>query len=281
MQILRQQPSTIQRLQGAAFSRAVGDHVGQAQVVVEVGRFEEGEGRMALAGGSQKRGQVLAQVAAAMEEIGQGDDFAGALGCERVNGVSDAGRVAIEIGEVGEGITGRFVQPGGEPSDRLVGVRQRGAVRHHEEGGPGSARRARCGIDGAHALEGDGGQFLVEAKTGGHADGQLGELGGDFGYIAGQVLLHVDAVDQKIGLDCDRGCAGLHTLCDRFGDGRAAKVEETGLGDGRNAPLAQTSGQPDHRRAAVAVQAAVADEDDGVHETAVFSCQFSVVSFQF
>ena len=89
-----------------------------------------------------------------------------------------------------------------------------------------------------------------------------GELGGDFDDIARQVLLYIDAVDEEIGLNGDSGCACGDTFCDRFGDGGAAVVEEAGLGDGCYAAFAQAGGQPDHGRAAVAVQAAVADEDD-------------------
>ena len=87
---------------------------------------------------------------------------------------------------------------------------------------------AQFRIDRLHTIEGDGGQLFVETETGGDADGQFGELGGDFDDIARQVLLYIDAVDEEIGLNGDRGCACGDTFCDRFGDGGAAVVEEAG-----------------------------------------------------
>ena len=105
----------------------------------------------------------------------------------------------------------------------------------------------------------------MEAETGRDADGQLWELCGDFGDVGGQVLLDIDAVDEEVGLDDDRGCAGADAFGDGFGDGGAAEVEEAGLGDGRNITFTQACGEPDHGGTAVAVNAAVADEDDTVH----------------
>ena len=194
-----------------------------------------------------------------------------ALGGEGVDGISDAGRVAVEIGLGGEGIAGLFVQPGGHASDRLVGVLERSAVGHDQESSWRPVGGAQLRIDRLHTIEGDGGQLFVETETRGDADGQFGELGGDFDDIARQVLLYIDAVDEEIGLNRDRGCACGDTFCDRFGDGGAAVVEEAGLGDGCYAAFAQAGGQPDHGRAAVAVQAAVADEDDAVHVVSSFS----------
>ena len=145
---------------------SVGDDVGEAQVVVEVGRFEEGEGRVALAGGSQELRQVLAQVAAAVQEVGQGDDLERALGGEVVDGISDAGCVAVEIGLGGEGIAGLFVQPGGHASDRLVGVLEGSAMGHDQESSWRPVGGAQFRIDRLHTIEGDGGQLFVETETG-------------------------------------------------------------------------------------------------------------------
>lgn len=139
------------------------------------------------------------------------------------------------------------------------------AVGHNEEGGLGAIGCVRLGVDGANAVEGDGGEFFVEAETGSDSDGEVGKPGGDPGDIARQVLLDVDAVDEEVGLDGGGGCAGVDAFGDGFGEGGAAEVEEAGLGDGRGATLAEAGGEADHGGAAVAVQAAVADENDALH----------------
>lgn len=164
---------------------AVGDDVDEAQVVVEVGRFEEGEVGVAAAGVGEELREVLAEMATAVEEVGQGDDFAGALCGEIVDGVGDGGGVAVEIGGCGEGVAGLCVQPGGHLSDGLVGVFQGRAVGHYQECGLRPVGRAGRRVDGLDALKGDGGQFFMEAETGRDADGQLWELYGDFGDVGG------------------------------------------------------------------------------------------------
>ena len=87
-------------------------------------------------------------MAAAVEEVGQGDDFAGALCGEIIDGFGDGGGVAVEIGSCGEGVAGLCVQPGGYLSDGLVGVLQGRAVGHDQECGLRPVGRARRGVDG-------------------------------------------------------------------------------------------------------------------------------------
>ena len=164
---------------------AVGDDIDEAQVVVEVGRLKESEFGVATAGVGEELREVLAEMAAAVEEVGQGDDFAGALCGEIVDGVGDGGGVAVEIGGCGEGVAGLCVQPSGYLPDGLVGVLQGGAVGHDEECGLRPVGRAGRRVNGLDALEGDGGQFFMEAETGRDADIQLWESCGDFGDVGG------------------------------------------------------------------------------------------------
>jgi len=94
-----------------------------------------------------------------------------------------------------------------------------------------------------HTPNGHVDQSRVGVEGAGETEGQVRVARSDRGKLSGQVIQHILAGDQKVGLHGDVCGAVGRTLCHGLGEGGAAIVEEGRLHDRRDPQSGQV---PNH-----------------------------------